>query len=187
MTTSEPPSARPITLADLATMLAPTLGQEKSEELLRGAAAELGLAGAFLEPRHALAVVDRLGGLPGMVGVAARFVRTRYLEKARPPSSRAPSLGRAPTPTALLPPSPAVAATRATVTRHALVHLLVPSLGKERGDELVTATARRLGLAVEAFDKAQALALFDALAELPGIVGVAARFSKARVVLLFLG
>ena len=187
MTTSEPPSARPVTLADLAAMLAPTLGQEKSEELLRGAAAELGLAGPSLEPRHALALVERLGALPGMVGVAARFVRTRYLEKARASSSRAPSLGRPPTPTALLPPSPVATAMRATVTRHALAHLLAPSLGEEKGDELVAATARRLSFGVEAFEKAQALAIFDALSEMPGIVGVAARFSKARVVLLFLG
>jgi hypothetical protein len=78
------------------------------------------------------------------------------------------------------PPSP-----RAVVTHESLVELLAPSLGKEKSVELVDAAAKRFGIAVARLDRADALRILDALTEAQGIVGVAARFAKARALLAF--
>jgi hypothetical protein len=69
--------------------------------------------------------------------------------------------------------------------RNELVALLAPTLGVERGAEVIGMAAARLGYAGDDFDRTQALALMDALAGGEDLVGIVAQFAKARLYLLF--
>ena len=64
-----------------------------------------------------------------------------------------------------------------------LVELLSPSLGEEKAGELVAATAASLGLNLDNLDENQALQILEKLAGTPGLVGITARFAKARALL----
>jgi hypothetical protein len=69
--------------------------------------------------------------------------------------------------------------------RTELVALLAPTLGVEKGAEVISTAATRLGFFGEDFDRAQALAVMDALAVGEDLVGIVAQFAKARIILLF--
>lgn len=69
--------------------------------------------------------------------------------------------------------------------RKELVALLAPTLGVEKGAEVISTAASRLGYAGDDFDRAQALAVMDALAVGEDLVGIVAQFAKARLILLF--
>jgi hypothetical protein len=56
-------------------------------------------------------------------------------------------------------------------------------LGHEHGGEVLAEAAVRLGLQPEQVEFAQALELLDELAGSEGLVGVVARFAKARLLL----
>jgi hypothetical protein len=64
-----------------------------------------------------------------------------------------------------------------------LVHLLAPRLGRERGREVLTDAAARLGMRPDQMDFAQAMELLDELAGAEGLVGVVAHFAKSRLML----
>jgi hypothetical protein len=64
-----------------------------------------------------------------------------------------------------------------------LVQLLAPRLGHEQGTDVLSDAATRLGLQPEQIEFAQALELLDELARSEGLVGVVARFAKARLML----
>jgi len=65
-----------------------------------------------------------------------------------------------------------------------LVAFFTSSVGEEKAREVVYAAVARLHLAHKPLlDRIDALALLDSLAADPGIVGVAARFAKARTLL----
>jgi hypothetical protein len=67
-----------------------------------------------------------------------------------------------------------------------LVRMLSETLGQEKAEEAISTAATRLGLAgAPDFDRAQTLAIFEHLAATPGIVGIVARFAKARSILAF--
>jgi hypothetical protein len=63
-----------------------------------------------------------------------------------------------------------------------LVELLAPAVGKDRSTELVVAAARDRGVAAERLTLAIALDILAALSTTEGIVGVAARLAKTRLV-----
>ena len=60
----------------MAELLAATLGEEKAAELVNAAAAEVGL-GATFGREDALGVLERLADAPGLVGITARFAKSR--------------------------------------------------------------------------------------------------------------
>ncbi len=68
-----------------------------------------------------------------------------------------------------------------------LVGLLAGTVGQERAEEAVLDAVRRLGLPSRALSRDQILAVLDDLAARAGLVGVTARFAKARAILLFGG
>jgi hypothetical protein len=181
-------SAR-IPLLELVALLAPTLGQEKSHDVVEEAARVLGAADP-VEPAVAVQLLEALGKESGMVGVAARFARQRFESRPaaaenaevfeEPPASSNPSLG----PRRIGGPRHASMPKR-TVERHSLVALLAPTLGQEKAEEVVLGSLRLLGLPEDSLDQRQALAMLEQLAAVPGLVGVTARFAKARVILLF--
>ena len=164
-------------LTDLVGMLAPTLGTEKSNELVRSVARELGL-GEELDRASVLALVDRLGEGPGLAGLAARFIRARYLRLTS--SSIRPAVQAVSRRDDEEPPS-----SRGVMSNHALVDLLAPTLGNEKSTELVEEAARQLGLTMTRLGREDALRILEVLTAAKGIVGVAARFAKSRALLQF--
>ena len=180
MTSPSPPSKKgTLAVQDLVAMLAPTLGREKSDELVRSTASELGLTEPVLDKASALTLIDRLGAGAGLAGVAARFVRARYLRMNVSSIRPAATMATPSTPATQFPPP-----LRGHVQRDALVQLLAPTLGEEKSAELIEGAARRRGENLDRLDRLTALAILEELAEVPGIVGVAARFAKARALLV---
>jgi hypothetical protein len=175
----------PTTLRAVVALLAPTLGQEKSEEVVSEAARALGIADDTLDPDRVRALLGALGRTPGLVGVAARFARTRYERRASEPPAQ-PAEATDPVPASTRDPSSArPAGSPKTISRRRVVMLLAPTLGEEKADEVVVAALRRRGLPENALSRQDALVLLDELAALPGVIGVTARFVKARVILFF--
>lgn len=179
----------------LALLLAPTLGQEKSEEVVRTACARLG----FGEPEElrvdqAVAVIDLLGQSEGIVGVVARFVKVRGeledLVDTPPPSSppTAPSLPPGPAVLGTMTPGGGVAFARpraADVKTGDLLAFFAPALGDEKSRETIAIYAARVGATGPDFSYAQALQMLELMAQAEGILGVVARFAKARFILTF--
>ncbi len=65
-----------------------------------------------------------------------------------------------------------------------LVAFFTSSVGEEKAREAVGAALSRLHLAHKnTLDRAESLLVLDEIAAAPGIVGVAARFAKARILL----
>jgi hypothetical protein len=172
----------------LAELLAPTLGWEKSSEVVEAATLRLGFSPQELRKDQALAVLDELTRTPGMVGIAARFARSRL--DARGSAGASPSAEpvsrRAPHPRPDEPAGPVSSRNVVTtISTHDVAALLSNALGMDKALELVAAAAARLGLPSDRLDKGAAIALLDQLAAEPGVVGLCARFGKARLILRF--
>ena len=187
MTASAPSRGGTVSIRSLIEMLAATLGWEKSAEVVNATAQRLGLPAAIVTAAQAAALLSELAKAPGMVGVTARFARSR-MEFGAPSSS--PTSGRASvvsqTPADEAPPSSLKTVARSLLTSE-LVALLASTVGQDRADEAVGEVARRLGLPSRSLSRDQTMAVLDDLASRPGLVGVTARFAKARAILLFGG
>ena len=62
----------------VARMLAQSLGQQKAAEVVRAAAGKLGM-GERLEHAQVTALLEHVAHEPGIVGVAARFAKSRHV------------------------------------------------------------------------------------------------------------
>jgi hypothetical protein len=62
-----------------------------------------------------------------------------------------------------------------------LVKLLSSAVGDEQAEDAIIAAAEALGIDPDAFDRDDALAVLEQIAETKGLVGIAARFAKTRV------
>lgn len=70
--------------------------------------------------------------------------------------------------------------------RQTLLEYLAASLGQEKAEEVVNQATRELGLPMTGdYNREQTLRLLEHLAAMAGLVGVVARFTKARLILLF--
>jgi hypothetical protein len=157
---------------ELVLLLAPTLGQSKSEELVRGAAHAIGHPADELDQNTALLLLSVLSQTEGLVGVAARLAALRITQRRRRPVT---------VPEAMEPVSePARPPPRVGLDR--VKALLAPTLGSEKSEQIVTEAAAHLGLPSE-IDQPQLMRLFDRLAQAQGIVATAAHFAKARLIL----
>jgi hypothetical protein len=76
-------------------------------------------------------------------------------------------------------------ASQRRLSKSQLVALLAPTLGMEKGAEVVGMAATRLGYLQDDLDRTQALAVMDSLANGEDLVGIVAQFAKARLILLF--
>jgi hypothetical protein len=176
------------TLAEVVALLAPTLGQEKSEEVVAEAARSLGILVDEFSASRAVALLDTLGKAPGMVGVAARFARTRF--EGRPHDGEAaeePPISSGGTRRESKPSSGRMESAPQRVERKQIVGLLAPTLGDEKSEEVVVGAITRRQLPKDTLDQQQALEVLEDLAAQHGLVGVTARFAKARLILLFRG
>lgn len=151
--------------ATLASALAPAVGEERALELMSDAMRELGVHATDVTAYEARALLDHIGRHEGVIGVSARIARVRLatLRESEKPD------------TAGLRHMPA----------KEVIDLLAPSVGQERARELVETSARKLGLALETLGRDDVSAIMDDLATTGGVVGVVARFAKARALLKF--
>lgn len=70
---SEPGVSR----GDLAKLLAQALGNEKASDAVNKAAQKLGLRRDVLDKDQALSVLEQIAQTPGLVGITARFAKSR--------------------------------------------------------------------------------------------------------------
>lgn len=178
-------------LGSLVGLMAPTLGDEKSRELLIATARSLGYDVTALSREQAREILTRLASAPGIVGVAARFAAARRhaQEDAEPHSPRTGIRRR---PLSPPPPAPSDAGQAGAgvpppsgerIELRELVALLAPTLGTEKSEELVGAAMLMLGFPRGPIERRQALAILELSAKAEGIVGIASRFAKARLIL----
>ena len=164
---------RPITSDDIAALLVAALGQDKSEEVVASAARAAGVTRTDYAADDIRGIFDALVKAEGLVGVVARFAVSRGdVEKlvARIPR-QTPQAAASPQ---ALPPSVAID----------LMHLLVPALGAEKSREAIEQAAARCGIDLSSgLTPEGALAVLDEMTTVEGIVGVVARFAKARFLL----
>jgi aspartokinase len=167
-----------LTLDEVVARLAPTIGSEKSREVVASAVRTLGSFDAD-------AVLKVLEEQAGIVGLAARFARTRMPKRAASsmPHPVVHSGSQGPDPNPTQPGSEQ--GQKRTIRCQAIIDLLASTLGEEASVELVHAALRRLGIEGEELDSRDAMRLLEAIAAVPGLVGITARFAKARVILLF--
>lgn len=66
-----------VTRADLAKLLAQALGNEKASDAVNKAAAQLGIRRDPLDKDQALSVLEQIAQTPGLVGISARFAKSR--------------------------------------------------------------------------------------------------------------
>ena len=71
-----------------------------------------------------------------------------------------------------------------THPRRVLADMLGRSLGADKARETVNAAATQLGIG-EDLQRDEALRLLERVAQQPGIIGIAARFAKSRVHLVW--
>lgn len=176
---------RPVTKDDIAVLLASALGQDKSDEVVVSAARAAGVARSAYLGEDIRAIFDRLVKAEGLVGVVARFAVSRgdvekLVARVPKPAPRSSSGGNDAAPNARdasprsMPPSAAID----------LMHLIVPALGTEKArDALEQAAARRGVDMAKGLTYDGALAVLDEMTKVEGIVGVVARFAKARFLL----
>jgi hypothetical protein len=71
-----------IARSELAKMIAGTLGDEKARAAVASACTAAGLTAESLSWEEALAVLGRIAETPGVVGITARFAKSRMHLKA---------------------------------------------------------------------------------------------------------
>jgi hypothetical protein len=173
---------RPITKEDISVLLASALGQDKSDEVVASAARALGITKSSYSGEDIRGIFDKLTKAEGLVGVVARFAVSRGdVDKlvARAPKPQATQVGRpefrvgSPSPQSA-PPPPIVD----------IMHLISPALGAEKARDAIEQAAARRGVDVATgLSYNGALSVLDEMTKVEGIVGVVARFAKARFLL----
>lgn len=156
-------------LVELESYFAPTVGAERSTEILRSAANELGWILETIDDARADAILKRLTLYPGIVGVTARFATQRRARNAAASGAFSVATG-----------SEVPASTSEAVEITALEQLLGASMDAAKARTIVAEYWRDDGLTGTRCTKRQALALLDRMAGAGGAVGVAATFAKAR-------
>jgi hypothetical protein len=159
----------------IARRLAAVLGDESALAAVYEALHELGYADKNFSRWEQSKVLEWLAERPGLVGTAARRARHALGFAPPPTATRAvpqrPSQHRISTP----PPGPHM------IEGAELVGMFARALGDEKARETIETECQRLRLNATRFSIASALSLLDGLAKTPGIIGVTARFAKARL------
>ncbi len=168
-------------------LLEPTLGLDKSETLVLTASRELVIPqGDEIRVDHVLAILDRLGEMDGIAGVAARFVRARGELDAL----IAPSAASAPAPAlTTTTPGGGVAFARPAATPHVpfeeIAMFVAPALGDAVARASVAKHAAALGIKGYDATRAEAAQILDGMSKAEGILGIVASFAKARFILKY--
>jgi hypothetical protein len=160
----------------------PALGKEKSHELIQSCARSLGYPTDRLNLERALGILAALSTEPGIVGVAARFARTRLVTPHKK-QTQAQSMSRGLTPAVEAPPSSLGPSAGGSIESEELIALLAHSLGTEKSREVVLSALSALHVSAGRLTAQQANAVLEVTAKVEGIVGVTSRFAKARLIL----
>lgn len=152
------------TLSSLIAMLAVTLGEVPSREVVEREA-RIARLGESLTHDEAISLLTRIEEQEGAPGLAARLARSRIEREARSSGAGA---------------SPA-SGPRFTTAQ--LVAMFTPSLGREKGSDVVRSAQRAVGLSGDTMSLHEATAILEHLTRLGGVVGTIARFAKARLAL----
>jgi hypothetical protein len=167
----------------VAAMLAPTLGWERSVEVVSGAIRRLGLKDESADIEDRRTILEDLALEQGIVGVTARYALSRTGFGSRPDHktvSVPPSSGAA-------PESSASARLAATLGVHELVGQLATMMGPDKSETTVQAALKRLDLPRERLDREQATRLLDDLGRQEGLVGITVRFVRGKILARFGG
>jgi hypothetical protein len=166
-------TGRSIGIQELVALLSPTLGEEPSRELLLETFKTLQLSGPTVSMEEALHVLDLLGQVSGIVGSVARFAKVR-LER----------VGGALPADAVSPAQPSDPPRAEPLTSaDELIALLAPNLGQEKSAEIVHEILRRRRLPADGLALPRALEVLEEIASAKGVLNVAARFAKARLIM----
>lgn len=161
-------TAARIPLADLASWLTPMLASDDAEEAVRNAAARLGSRSTTFTETDAERILEELAQAADIVGLAAKRAQAKRAARAR---QAVPG-----------DPAPESRVAGATIDAEQIVTLLAAALGTDKAQKLVSAELQRAGLG-DRLTQADAMRVLETLAAVPGLVGVTARFAKARFVL----
>ncbi len=71
------PNGQIFLLTSLAGLLSASIGDEKATEAVRSATRELGIGGGEVSFEQALEIFEKIAETPGIVGVTARFAKSR--------------------------------------------------------------------------------------------------------------
>ena len=148
-------------------LLAPALGEATATTAIDQAVASVRLPaqGGWSAPQRR-AVLEHVAGQPGLIGITARVVLRRDRIGAEPSAASAPGPTRG-----------------GTKPWEAIADLLVPALGGDGARAAVERAIHELSLGRE-LTSDEALRVLDRVGLQPGVVGIAARFSKTRLHLL---
>ena len=176
---------RPVTKEDVAVLLTSALGQDKSDEVVSTAARSLGFVRGTFSGEEIRAIFERLVKSEGLVGVVARFAVSRgdvdELVARAPQRTDALTARRLHFEAGGRPLGGASSPSPASID---LMPLLAPALGAEKARDAIVAAAARRGVDIAAgLSQSGALEVLDEMARIEGIVGVVARFAKARFLL----
>ena len=139
-------------------ILAPAVGEERASELVDERARRVLGTSGVLTDKDAQTLLHAFAGEQGPVGAAARLALRRAKMNDATPRADA-------------------------VTLASISAMLEPALGAEKAHAVVVETAARIGVIGDACTRAQASRVFEELAAMDGLVGVSARFAKARFLL----
>ncbi len=182
---------------ELVLALAPSLGEEKSIEVVLGALTRLGYENPLLDATQVDAVLDLLASEAGLVGVAARVAKQRSRVFADEPQSGTTGESSSSTRRSMWPRGDARIYESSSTLRAPsippsgpprfrakdLARMLAPTIGDARAVETVAAAVGKLGVSPTDMSQEEALDVLEALAGEPGTLGVTARFAKARLLL----
>jgi hypothetical protein len=162
-------------------LLAPTLGLEKSREVVAAAARQLGYPDPVtFSLEQAESLLQHLTGAEGIVGVVARYAVNRV-------GTLVLSDDDEPTDTGIIlrPPThePGTGSYNRlpTVSMSELVELFASSIDSARASELLRQAADQLKIGPGPWPRPQAVTLLEHLCTLEGMPGVVARYVQPRV------
>jgi hypothetical protein len=166
-------------------LLTPTTGWERSNEAVAATMRRLGFGDEDdLDPDQVTKVLEDLALEDGIVGVTARVLLTKST-KGSAPRAEATSLPTIPPPSSPSEDAPASVRLAATIGVHEVIGQIAPLLGADWAEAAVQASQRKLALPRERLDHEQAVRLLDDLGHQDGLVGMTARFVRARVLARF--
>ncbi len=163
-----------MSVAAFAAELAPVLGNEQALAMVHASVLHLGHRGDILFADQQRAILGWLGEKPGVVGAAARHLLRKF-DGSLP--SRSPPPGVAKVQGSKHP--------RSVVTRTELTAAFERSVSTEKAREIIDKACRAHGVVEETMSVEMATSVLEDLAITPGIIGVVARFAKARLALRF--
>jgi len=171
-----------VPLAAIVAAIAATVGQQAGDLAIAECAREVGVAGSECSAAQALEILAALATRSGLLGVAGRFALQKWRAKAAQSEQASGSSLALPNRPAVSPDPAPTAGSPGRLGKAELAAMLAPALGDEKSRLAVDSAVQALGLG-SMLDRSQALLVLEKLASEPGIVGVAARFTRARLLL----